>query len=381
VKKGEVLGHLVPASAGRAGCDLQGRELVPSRSHKENWAAGAKVLIEDGELRAEVDGLLVRANFQLSVEEVFLVKAGVDYHTGHILFPGDVIIEGKVADGFKVWSGGSILCKTTLDAFDINAKKDLVCQQGIIGRKNGQVKVGGNIAAKFIENCRVACRGDIQVLSAIMGAKVFSLGIIDLGEKGVIMGGETWAVHGLKAARLGNQARQRTLVHVGIDFTVQQRLDQANLRLRQLAFRAQQIDAHVSTHPEVDGAALHRQVDKLVEETRASINDLLVKLDGDDAAIVEVRGEIWPGTIIDICRVEISVDQLLKGCRFRLDKVAGRILVERLAGSEGEKKAAKGAPPAAAKGAPAPANEKAPGKTPASPQTKATSPPAAAVKK
>ncbi|MFZ4617110.1 MAG: DUF342 domain-containing protein, partial [Rectinemataceae bacterium] len=189
VKKGEVLGHLVAASAGQAGCDLQGRELVPSRSHKENWTAGAKVIIEDGELRAEVDGLLVRANFQLSVEEVFLVKAGVDYHTGHIMFPGDVIIEGKVSDGFKVWSGGSIVCKTTLDAFDINAKKDLVCQQGIIGRKNGQVKVGGNLAAKFIENCRVACRGDIHVLSAIMGAKVFSLGNIDLGDKGVIMGG------------------------------------------------------------------------------------------------------------------------------------------------------------------------------------------------
>ncbi|MFZ4617490.1 MAG: hypothetical protein ACOYM2_15010, partial [Rectinemataceae bacterium] len=160
---------------------------------------------------------------------------------------------------------------------------------------------------------------------------------------------------------------QRTLVHVGIDFTVQQRLDQANLRLRQLAFRSQQIDAHVNTHPEVDGAALHRQVDKLVEETRNAINELLLKLDGDDSAVIEVRGEIWPGTIIDICRVEISVDQLLKGCRFRLDKIAGRILVERLAGGEGDKKAGKAAVGASgAKGAPAAAK----GTPPAAPPRK-----------
>ncbi|MDA8410141.1 MAG: FapA family protein, partial [Treponema sp.] len=265
------------------------------------------------------------------VEEVFVVKGGVDYHTGHIVFPGDVVVEGKVGDGFKVWSGASILCKFTLDAFDVNAKKDLVCLQGILGHGSGHVRAGGQLNAKFIENCRVAVRGDIHVQTAIMASRVYSLGVIDLGEKGAIVGGETWAVHGIKAARLGNQAKQRTVLHVGVDFTVQQRLDQANERLRTLALRAQQIDVYAANHPGVDAARLHAEAAKAVEETRNLIISLLPTLDGDENAFVEVTGDIWPGTMIEICRGEIAVTKPLRNCRFSLDKAAGKIVVEGLA--------------------------------------------------
>jgi len=52
-----------------------------------------------------------------------------------------------------------------------------------------------------------------------------------------------------------------------------------------------------------------------------------------DAAVVEVRGDIFPGTTVEICRLSIVVDQPLKACRFRLDKTAGRVVAERLGGS------------------------------------------------
>lgn len=332
VRKGETLGRLLPAAAGRKGMDLRGKEIESLRRKVDNWQAGDNVLVEDGRFVAAVDGLLRRDDFVLSVEEVFVVKGGVDYHTGHVVFPGDVVVEGKVGDGFKVWSGANIMCKSTLDAFDVNAKKDLVCLQGILGHGTGHVRAGGQLSAKFIEGCRVAVRGDIHVVSAIMGSRVYSLGVIDLGEKGAIVGGETWAVHGIKAARLGNQAKQRTAIHVGVDFTVQQRLDQANERIRSLALRAQQIDVYASAHPGVDASRLHAEADRAVEETRNLIVSLLPVLDGDEEAFVEVTGDIWPGTTIEICRGEIAVTKTLRNVRFSLDKNAGRILVEPLSG-------------------------------------------------
>ncbi len=331
VRKGEKLGSFFQATTGRSGQDIRGKAVEPPHREVENWRAGANVLVQDGLLVAAVDGLLNRDNHQLRVEEVFVVKGGVDYHTGHIVFPGDVVVEGKVGDGFKVWSGASILCKFTLDAFDVNAKKDLVCLQGILGHGSGHVRAGGQLNAKFIENCRVAVRGDIHVQTAIMASRVYSLGVIDLGEKGAIVGGETWAVHGIKAARLGNQAKQRTVLHVGVDFTVQQRLDQANERLRTLALRAQQIDVYAANHPGVDAARLHAEAAKAVEETRNLIISLLPTLDGDENAFVEVTGDIWPGTMIEICRGEIAVTKPLRNCRFSLDKAAGKIVVEGLA--------------------------------------------------
>jgi uncharacterized protein len=262
------------------------------------------------------------------VDEVLLVKGEVDFHTGHILFPGDVIIEGAVHDGFKVWSGGSIVCKSTMDAFDVNAKKDLTCAQGIIGRRRGQVRVGGELRAKYIQNCRVAARGDVKVQAAVVSSRVYTLGSLDLGDKGVLMGGEVFAARGVRCGRLGNQAFQSTKLHVGMDFTVQQKLDQANERMRLLAARARQVDHAAASRPGPEATKARAEMARLGAELRAQIAELLAKLDAYADALVEVKGEIFPGVVIEICRISIVVEEKLPACRFRLDRAAGRIIVD-----------------------------------------------------
>lgn len=336
VRKGQVLARIVPPSTGSTGEDIRGTVLAPPKEGYKDYLPGKNVgrqaLDEGGEgLVALVDGLLgplaPDGGGSLQVEEILLVRGDVDFHTGHIIFPGDVVIEGAVGDGFKVWSGGSIRCKATMDAFDINAKKDLVCDQGIIGRKRAQVRVGGELRAKFIQNCRVAVRGDLHILSAIVNSRVYSLGRIDLGDKGILLGGEAYAVHGIKAGRLGNAAGQATLVHAGCDFTVQQRLDQANERLRLLSLRTRR------AKEEGEGPALDAFLARAATEEntlRALIGDLLGKLDADESATVEISGQIMPGSVIEICRVSISVETALGPTRFRLDKSAGKVVAEKL---------------------------------------------------
>jgi uncharacterized protein (DUF342 family) len=329
VKKGETLATIAPAIRGSPGMDVRGRETPFQRQATDSVQAGKNVERREDRLVALADGRLERNGNRLDVDEVLVVKGAVDYHTGHIVFPGDVIIEGPVKDGFKVWSGGSIVCKSTMDAFDVNAKKDITCSQGIIGKRNAQIRVGGTLSAKFIQNCRVAARGDIKVATAIVNSRVYALGRVDLGDKGVLMGGETYAVHGLRCGRLGNQARQRTMIHVGTDFTVQQRLDAVNEKIRLLSNRARQIDASAQSHPGPEAERAKAEVAKAAAALRAQVNDLLSKLDADDGAMVEVRGEILPGVVIEICRVRIGVDERMGPCGLRLDKAAGRIIVEK----------------------------------------------------
>jgi uncharacterized protein (DUF342 family) len=352
VKKGETLARIIPASAGEEGFDIRGSVLPAPRLSVKSVVPGKNTALEDGRIVALVDGLLApipeEGGGKLDVEEILLVRGDVDYHTGHIVFPGDVIIEGSVRDGFKVWSGGSIHCKTTMDAFDVNAKKDLVCDQGIIGRRKAQIRVGGELRAKFIQNCKVAARGDIHVQTAIAGSRVYSLGKIDLGDKGVFMGGEAFAVHGFRAARLGNQAHQSTIIHAGTDFTVQQRLDQANERLRLLVLGVQKAREEAGPAPGKAFDALLARSNQAEMALHELIGRLLQGLDADENAIIEITGEILPGTVIDICRVTIVVDRPLSACRFRLDKAAGRIVTEKATrGTQAAKPATLPAKPAA----------------------------------
>jgi hypothetical protein len=150
-----------------------------------------------------------------------------------------------------------------------------------------------------------------------------------MGDKGVIMGGEVFATHGLRCGRLGNEAFHSTYIHAGIDFTAQQRLDQANEKMRLLSARARQVDQASVARPGPDVDKALSDLAKIGADLRAQIVKLLGQLDVDDDAVVDVRGDIFPGVVIEICRVRIVVEERLRACRFRLDKTAGRILVER----------------------------------------------------
>jgi uncharacterized protein len=329
VHKGDVIATIQPKRPGIPGVDVRGKEMPFLREAPESCVAGRNVERREDKLVAIVDGRLAVEGNRADVDEVLLVKGEVDYHTGHIVFPGDVVIEGAVHDGFKVWSGGSIVCKSTMDAFDVNAKKDLTCAQGMIGRRRGQVRVGGELRTKYVQNCKVAARGNVTISSALVNSRLYTLGSLEMGDKGVIMGGEVFATHGIRCGRLGNEAFQSTHVHVGVDFTVQQRLDQANEKMRLLSARSRQVDQAAAARPGPEMDRARAELAKVAAQLRAQITELLGGLDVDDGAVVDARADIFPGVVVEICRVSIVVEEKLHACKFRLDKAAGRILVEK----------------------------------------------------
>jgi hypothetical protein len=46
--------------------------------------------------------------------------------------------------------------------------------------------------------------------------------------------------------------------------------------------------------------------------------------------VVEVTGEIAPGTLIEICQIALFVDEPLRKVRIKLDKMGGKLVPEPL---------------------------------------------------
>lgn len=349
-KKGEKLADFIPEVQGKPGWDIRGKEIPPGRRSTLEIQPGENIETRPDGLYSGVDGLLTyigdfdSGHVTLRMDNVLIIKGDVDYHTGHIVFPGDVVIEGRISDGFKVWAGGSIECKDTVDAFDINAKKNLVCSQGIIGRGKSEVRVGGELRAKFIQNCKLAVRGNVTLTTAMVSTRLYSLGTVDAGDQGVIMGGEVYAAHGVRCGRLGNESHQRTLIHVGTDFSVQQRLEKCNERMRLLSLDSRRLVQSIKANPSEELYAQKRKVEEAIVTLSGMIGQLLFALDCDENASVEVKGDILPGTIIEICRLSLVIDRPLHCCRFFMDKTIGRINSERLSGRSGPAAPAKPAP-------------------------------------
>jgi uncharacterized protein (DUF342 family) len=264
-----------------------------------------------------------------------MIKGSVGYATGNIIFPGDVFINGAVSDGFKIYSGGSVTIKQTFDVTEVITKGDLNVAGGIVGRGRAFLKVGGFLRTKFIQNCKVACRKTIIVDAAIVNSNIFTMETLDMGDKGRILGGEVYAIHGIKAGSIGKDAGRATHIHCGIDFTLQKDKERYNNTLRSLSEKLAKLREILAVpNPNTEKQAKLEEALHLLEEeqkkTSAQIGDLMERVNADKNAVVEVNGEIARGTLIEICETALFVAEPLKHVRIKLDKPGGTVISEPL---------------------------------------------------
>jgi uncharacterized protein (DUF342 family) len=335
VKKDQTLARLRPRITGVNGKNIHGVVVPCGVQRPEGVSGGEHTRTEGNLILAEINGQLIEKKRVLSVQDSLVIKGPVGYATGNIVFPGDVVIEGPVSDGFKIYSGGSVTIKQTFDVTDVITRGDLSVAGGMIGRGRALVKVGGTLKTKFIENCRVAARKNITVENEIINSSVFTMENLDMGDKGLILGGDISAIHGIRTGRIGKRSGKATRIHCGIDFTAQQEKEKLNNTLRILAAKLAKLRDLMAVPEENQGkrAKMEELCRRLEEEqqkaeTRAA--DLLNRINTDEGALVEVSGEIAGGTLIEICQIALFVEEPLKKVRIRLDKTNGRLLHEDL---------------------------------------------------
>ncbi|MDR0561105.1 MAG: FapA family protein [Spirochaetaceae bacterium] len=335
VKKGQALAYKRLKVTGKEGKNVRGESIPFQTIVPEGVTGGNNTQTDDKFITAAINGQFIQNKQVLNVEKCLVIKSGVGYATGHISFPGDVVIEGPVSDGFKIYAEGSVTIKQTLDVTEVITRGDLIVAGGIIGRGQAIAKVRGRIKTKFIENCHVACWKTVQVERAIINSTVFAMDKIDLGDKGFIISGDMTSVHGIRAAKIGKAAGRGAKLHCGIDFTVQQEQEKANQHFQLLTAKIEKIQyliAQPETYPE-KRSKLEELLKGLLEEQHKlgeRISDLLRRINADEKAVVEVYGEIASGTLIEICQVALFVTDPMRKVRIKLDTFSNKLIAEPL---------------------------------------------------
>jgi uncharacterized protein (DUF342 family) len=335
VNKDQVLAAKRPRVSGRDGKNVHGEVIPFETSSFEGVTGGANTRVTEKYIISEINGQLVESGTVLSVQENLVIKGSVGYATGNIIFPGDILINGAVSDGFKIYSGGSVTIKQTFDVTEVITKGDLNVAGGIVGRGRAFLKVGGCLRTKFIQNCKAACRKTITVDTVIVNSNVFTMETLDMRDKGRILGGEVYAIHGIKAGGIGKDAGRATHIHCGIDFTLQKDKETCNNTLRVLSEKLAKLREIMAVpNPDPEKQIKLEEALRLLEEeqkkTSVQFGDLLERINADENAVVEVTGEIAPGTLIEICEVALFVAEPLKRVRIKLDKPGGTVISEPL---------------------------------------------------
>ncbi|MDR3161326.1 MAG: FapA family protein, partial [Spirochaetaceae bacterium] len=335
VKKDQILAAKQPHQTGLEGINVHGISIPYRVLRLEGVLGGKNTRTDENYIYAEVDGQLVESQKTLHVEDALTIKGPVGYGTGNIIFPGDVAIDGPVSDGFIIHSGGSVTIKQTFDVTDVITRNDLVVSGGIIGRGQALVKVGGSLKTKFIENCRVACRKTITVEADIVNCSIYAMEIVDLGDKGIIIGGDITAVRGVRAGGIGKKTGKPTHIHCGLDFTVQQEKEKCNYRMRLISAKLTRLREAMAAP--IQDPEKRVKMEELLQRLEAEqrklgrrISDLLSRLETAPDAAVEVSGEIAPGTLIEICQIALLVEEPLRKVRITLDRPSGKLATKPL---------------------------------------------------
>lgn len=284
---GQLIATRHPAREGVPGRDIHGRPIaaVPGRERPVRAGAGVQLSANGREYRALIDGRVVFENDSISVATHYEVPGDVDFRVGNIDFVGTVAVRGAVLDGFSVRGKEGVRIGGGVEGCQISSDKDVEIKGGVKGRGAARIIAGGNIRARYLDECVVECGGDVEVDKEIVNASVRA-GRRILGSRATFVGGDAVAFHGLHLGSVGSPLGVTSRVGAGINWTDEQTLAKLD---RNLGSRVRRLESAVE-------ALAPFLIDKkrqarLTVVERALVGDLVAELSRLRDDIVDLRRE------------------------------------------------------------------------------------------
>ena len=320
---------------GSPGQNVYNEEIPFSINRKQSINIGKNISLNEknGELRTSVFGELILRNSELFVNEVLEIRSDVDFNTGNINFPGDVIVYGNVADGFKIKAGGCLHINKTLDASDVFARNDIVVTNGIIGRNKGIVISEGSICSSFLENVHVESKGNICVKKTILNSLLYTENMIVLPENSRIIGSIIYAQNGINVCHIGSERSKRSEIYCGYNYKARKSIDKIKDYLFQLNKNKKKVLLEIKKTVGKENEkyrAILVKIDEKIAECGNVTAELLTQLDQNEDAEIVVNGRIYPETYIEICKISLIIHHELSHVSFKLDKKSGQIVTTQL---------------------------------------------------
>ncbi len=338
VRSGETIAYISDEIEPIDGKDVFGKVIKSSPLDRKPFRFGKGVLLKGKEVVSRLAGEPILDDLFLDVVPVLKIDRDVDYHTGNVRFPGSVIINGSIRDGFTVAAGKDISVGGNIESARVFSGGSITVKGGVIARGQGRIWASKGLTAKFIENAYVESGGDVIVERAILHSTVKSRTWVRVKVKrpGSIIGGSIWAFLGVEAYNIGSDFGTPTEIVVGIDYVLADRLKRIEDGIKKLEPVLQRVGKSVSTYKDNINAlrmlneTTKRKLKKLLieykllssklaslERRRGEVKKALL---GKRRAFVRVKDTIFEGVKVFMCEENYKVKDKLRYVEFFLNK-------------------------------------------------------------
>lgn len=275
-------------------------------------------------LLSSVNGYVFYYNGKISVKKVLNVRSNVDFHTGNIVFVGDIVVHKDVKAGFQV-QANNILIKGMVEGGEVRSRNDMKILGGARGGVSNRclLAAGGGLQVNFCEKVELRAQKKLCIDRFCMQCKVYA------GE-GLIVSGMTVGgiIHVLKYIlvkdTLGNKAGVPTKIFLGYDPFRLRELERCEARLESL-------NEKITTYTNIAGPSpqkeneINRELENALQkrEHLVSLQQSLwqtLQLNEFQASKCRliVLGIVYPGVEITIGQTTYSVTEELQNVSFKL---------------------------------------------------------------
>lgn len=328
VHEGDVVAIYHHAREGMDGYDVKGK-IQQVKGVKEIPPISGKSICQSGEnpdvYIALQDGKIGMKNGKIDIQALHEINGDVTLITGKVEFFGDVVITGGVESGVVIRAGRNIEIRGNVEAVSLYAGGDIILARGIQGGQRAKIIARGNIYADFLEHTVAVAGGDVQA-NTILNSRVAADGkIILTGKKGAIIGGYNHAMLGITATEIGNAAEIRTVVHVGCEKEVYQKVqklriadasqqDALNEMKEEISELKQKLKktGKLSDALEIKLQTLETRqsvAQKELDSTRKELRKLEEKIAEGQGSEIHVNGNVYRGTVVCFAQAQMPIER------------------------------------------------------------------------
>ncbi len=337
--KDQPLAKKIHAARGKPGNTVTAKEIKGKMGKDRALPKGKNTNISpDNEdlLIATKDGSITYANNLISVEDAYTVNSDVDTATGNIDFVGSLKISGGVKAGFTVKANGNIEISKNIEDAQVFCGGSVVGKGGFVSSEKGIIKAVEDVFIKYVENGTIEAGHDVNIGGGSMNANVIAGNSILLkGAKAVIVGGKVTASTLIEAGAIGSEFGTPTLVQVGYNPKLMKELNEINSEIERLESDVERIKQAMYSlvRLELDNKLNKVQKEGLVqlkghqkeipnqlENLNNQRSELVQKLNENKKAKIVVRGEVFPGTTIQIGMLKREINKTVSNCTFKISQ-------------------------------------------------------------
>jgi uncharacterized protein len=288
IHSGSPIVKVVAPDEGSDGLTVQGKSINVSKGRKAKYRLGRNVRFDEETetIFATADGHVEVVDSLISVQEEFNVNKDVDFTIGNLNFIGSLSFEKSIPPGYLMEAGRDILVKETCKGSTLKAKGNISVEGGITGSENSTIECDGKLSAKYINEANVISKGDVECFYEVVRSTIKAMGSFIL-ESGAVRGAQVYAFSGMRVKDLGSPMGTPTLAAVGVDFSVDEKVEKLQQAIAQLDGQKSKLKEAIA--PFMKNKLL---LMKAPESKKSAVKTILNKIDGMDAKAKKVEGMI-----------------------------------------------------------------------------------------